>query len=166
MQRSLIYLILAGSSISAQRAFIMSSLTLIAIIIDRNASPMRSIGLTALTLMLLTPESILSASLQMSLAACMCLVAVFEFSKKLCSRIGYDSYFKKALNYAVSITLSTLTAGLATAPFVIYHFNQFSTYSVLMNLVAIPLSDFIIMPLGLITMLMMPFHVHGHLLNF
>lgn len=49
----------------------------------------------------------------------------------------------------LSITISTLVAGLATAPFVINDFNQFFTYSILANILAIPLSDFFIMPIGL-----------------
>lgn len=151
------YLLIAGSPISAQRAFVMSSITLIAIILDRNASPMRSIAIAALVLMILTPESIMSASLQMSLAACICLVATFDVSKKICERIGFDSQIKRILTYCTSIVVATLAAGLATAPYVIYHFNQFSTYSILTNLFAIPLSDFLIMPLGLAAMVAMPF---------
>ena len=61
--------------------------------------------------------------------------------------------------YVVSVIFCTLVAGFATTPFVIYHFNQFSTYSVLTNLVAIPLADFAIMPLSALSVLLMPLHL-------
>jgi hypothetical protein len=57
------------------------------------------------------------------------------------------------------ISFSTLVAGLATSPYVIYHFNQFSTYSILTNIVAIPLSDFVIMPLSIVALILMPLHL-------
>ncbi len=41
-------------------------------------------------------------------------------------------------------------------PFIIYHFNQISSYSLIANLLCVPLSDFIIMPLGMIGLLLMP----------
>ena len=39
----------------------------------------------------------------------------------------------------------------------IYHFNNFSTYSLLANIFAVPLTDFVIMPLGIITILTLPY---------
>ncbi len=156
---SFLYLLLAGSPVSAQRAFVMSALVLIAIILDRNASPMRSIAISAIIILLITPEAIMSASLQMSYAACIALIASFEISKRIFITEGRHSFskLKKVSLYFASVTFASLVAGLATAPFIIYHFNQFSTYSLLTNILSVPLSDFYIMPLGMIALLLMPF---------
>jgi competence protein ComEC len=155
---SFLYLLLAGSPVSAQRAFIMSTLVLLAIILDRNASPMRSIAISAIILLLITPEAIMSASLQMSYAACIALIASFEISKRIFATEGRHKFsgLKKVSLYFASVTFASLVAGLATAPFIIYHFNQFSTYSLLTNILSVPLSDFYIMPLGMIALLLMP----------
>lgn len=158
---SLFYLLIAGSPLSAQRAFVMSTIVLAAIILDRRTSPMRSIAIAATIILLLTPEAVLSASLQMSFAASIALVTSFNLSSiffNISNRVGILS---KALHYFIRITISTLVAGIATSPFIIYHFNQFSTYSVLSNLIAIPLADFIIMPAGIIAMLLMPFSLES-----
>lgn len=145
---SYFYLLIAGSPVSAQRAFMMSSFVLFGLVIDREITPIRSISVAAFIILLLMPESLISASLQMSFAACYSLIAFYNFLKhRKLSRY-------KIIDYAFKITLSTVVAGSATAPFVIYHFYQYSTYSVLTNIIAIPLSDFIIMPLlmaGLVT---------------
>jgi competence protein ComEC len=115
---------------------------------------MRSITTAAIIILLLTPENLFTPSLQMSFAACIALISGFAAttrllkpSGKLKSKIGF---------YFLSIVISTLLAGTATTPFVIYHFNQFSTYSLITNLFAIPLTNFIIMPLGVASLLLMP----------
>jgi competence protein ComEC len=158
---SYIYLELAGSPVSAQRAFIMSSLVLLAILLDKNASPMRSIAISAILILLVTPETLLSASLQMSFAACIALIAGFELSNKfIISRPQIQNKFiNKIVGYFISIIFASFVAGLATAPFVVYHFQQFSTYGILTNIFAVPLSDFFIMPLGMLGLLLMPFHL-------
>ena len=56
----------------------------------------------------------------------------------------------------LNISFSTVVAGIFTAPFIIYHFHQFSTYSLLANLISIPLTDFFLMPLGMIGLALMP----------
>jgi len=155
---SFIYLLLAGSPVSAQRAFMMSSLVLLAIVLDRNASPMRSIALSAIVILLVTPETIMSASLQMSYAACIALIASFDLSKNLFfsqNKIS-DRRAVKVIKYFLTLTFASLVAGMATAPFVVFHFNQFSTYSILTNMICVPLADFIIMPFGMIALVLMP----------
>ncbi|MCE2992312.1 MAG: ComEC family competence protein [Candidatus Jidaibacter sp.] len=151
---SFFYLIIAGAPISAQRAFIMSSLTLFAIIIDRKSNPMRSVATAAIIILLLTPENLFTPSLQMSFAACISLIAGYAATTNL-----LKAYSSKFGGYILGIVISTLLAGSATTPFVIYHFNQFSTYSLITNLFAIPLTNFIIMPLGVASLLLMPINL-------
>lgn len=153
---SFIYLLISGSPVSAQRAFVMSSLVLSAIVFDRNSTPMRSIAISAIIILLITPEALMGASLQMSFAACVALIASYEVSTKFFAHKFGRSFIAKSTIYITSVTFSTLVAGAATAPFIIYHFNQFSTYSILANILCVPLSDFFIMPFGMISMLLMP----------
>ncbi|MFQ5958013.1 MAG: ComEC/Rec2 family competence protein, partial [Alphaproteobacteria bacterium] len=62
------YLLLAGTTIPTQRAFLMSGLVIVAILFDRTAVSMRSVAWAAVAVLLLRPESLLSASFQMSFA--------------------------------------------------------------------------------------------------
>ena len=52
--------------------------------------------------------------------------------------------------------LTTVVAGLATAPFAIYHFNRFALYSVAANLIAVPLTGLWIMPWAIAAFILMP----------
>ena len=50
-----------------------------------------------------------------------------------------------------------MVAGLATAPFALYHFNRFALYGVAANLIAVPLTGLWIMPWAIAAFAMMPF---------
>ena len=52
---------------------------------------------------------------------------------------------------------SSLIAGSSTAIFIIYHFNNYSHYSVFSNLASAPIVSFLIMPGVVMTFLLMPF---------
>ena len=80
---SYFYLLIANAPISAQRAFTMTTLFLIGILIDRETHPVRTIGFATLVILLITPEALLSASLQMSFSACLSLIYGFKLLKKI-----------------------------------------------------------------------------------
>ena len=53
--------------------------------------------------------------------------------------------------------LTSLVAGLATAPYGIFHFQRVAPYGLLANLAAMPAVSFLVMPFGLLGVLLMPF---------
>lgn len=52
---------------------------------------------------------------------------------------------------------SSFIAGSSTAMFVVYHFNNYSHYSVVSNLISAPIVSFLIMPGVVLTFLLIPF---------
>jgi competence protein ComEC len=52
-------------------------------------------------------------------------------------------------------------ASLATAPFALFQFNRVATFGIVANLIAVPLTAFWIMPLGLLGLLVLPFGLAG-----
>tara|TARA_R100000005_G_scaffold96671_1_gene85822 strand:+ start:184 stop:2289 length:2106 start_codon:yes stop_codon:yes gene_type:complete len=141
------YLFVSGMSASAMRAFIMASAVLLAICFDRRALSLRMVALAAILILLLYPESLISASFQMSFAAVFALISLYEFAGQPLGRYARrGGYARRALVYIVGVGLTTLVAGLATAPFAIYHFGQVAVYSILANLMAVPLMGIWVMP--------------------
>ena len=57
---------------------------------------------------------------------------------------------------------TTLLAGFATAPIAAYHFHQTQTFAVATNLIAVPLSNLVVMPAALAAFLMMPFSLEAY----
>lgn len=156
---SLAYLLISGMEVAAVRSFIMTSMIIFAIIIDRTSNPIRAIALAATIILLISPENIIHPSFQMSFAAVLALIACFEFFKKLQFDFSEFNIIQKFLFYILGSCFSSLVAGLATTPFALYHFSQSSNYSILANLLAVPITSFWLMPGVVLTFLLYPFHL-------
>lgn len=152
------YLLLSGARVPTQRAFFMIAIVMLAVLLDRQAISMRLVSWAAIVILALQPESLLSASFEMSFAAVVALIAVYE-------EVGprFSTYYRRFGRigrgglYLLGIALTTLVAGGATAPFAAYNFHTFNGYGVVANLIAVPITGFWIMPWALVTLLAMPF---------
>ena len=63
--------------------------------------------------------------------------------------------------YLVGVSVTTLVASAATTPLAAFHFQTIPTYGVLANLLAVPLTSFLVMPAGMIGLLLMPLGLEG-----
>ncbi len=150
------YLLLAGSPIPAQRSFIMVAFIFVAIFIDRKGISVHALAWAATFILLLFPEAMLGASFHMSFAATLAIIAFYE-------RFGYlvykpDQSIVRRFWFAfLGIAFTSLVATLATAPFVIHHFNRLQTWGILANMAVVPLAYFVIMPGVVLSFLLMPF---------
>jgi len=154
--------LLAGATVPTQRAFVMTGLILLAVILDRRGISMQLVAWAATVVLLLRPEAILSVSFQMSFAAAIALVATYEvIGDRFRRALGDYGLRRRLAIYLTGILLTTLVAQLATAPFAIFHFNQIATFSVVANLIAIPVAAFWVMPLIVVAFALMPFGLDG-----
>lgn len=152
------YLFVSGMSISAVRAYIMISAMFLAICFDRTALSFRMVVIAAIVILLLFPESLTTASFQMSFAAVFALISFYEIvGGKLGQFARSGGIIRRLFAYVLGVVLTSLIAGLATAPFAIYHFGQFATYSLFANLIAVPIMGLWVMPWAIIAFLMLPF---------
>jgi len=150
-----IYLSLAGYPIPAERAFIMVAFLFTAIMIDRRGITLRTLAIAAILILLVFPESLFGASFQMSFAATLAIVALFERFGKSLQSTGI-SWWHSATRHGLGIVATSLVATLATSPFVLYHFNRFALFGLLANMVVVPLATFIIMPGMVLSLILMP----------
>lgn len=154
---SFMYLLLTGQQIAATRAFIMTSFLIAAFSFGRGNMPMRSLAAAACVILVLHPEYALHPSFQLSFVAVIALISGFELfqrhQSKILTPIGGVAY--KIKLFVLSNLYSSLIATIATAPIVIYHFHIISNYTLLANLLAIPLMSFFIMPLVLLSFFLM-----------
>lgn len=147
-----IYLALSGASIATQRAFIMVSIMLLAVMFEQRAISLRSVAIAASVILLLAPQTLISPGFQMSFAATVALVAVFG-----CLRDNRLFYLKnKFLRGVGSLVLSSMVAGAATAPFGAAHFNQLAHYGLLANFLSVPVMGFVVMPGALLAAVLSP----------
>ncbi len=152
-----LYLVLSGFGIPAQRAFIMISLVMGAILIDRTALSMRTVALAASLILLITPEALLGPSFQLSFAAVVGLIAGYEtWRNPLTAWVVRGGMGRKFILYGGGLAFTSFLATLATLPFTIYLFHRFSLHAVEANLVAVPLTSLVIMPSAFLSCLLAP----------
>lgn len=154
---SFVYLLLTGMQIAATRAFIMTTIVMLSIILERQPFPLRSLSLACFIILTLNPEYAIQPSFQLSFIAVLSLLIGYEFyvsSKNLLGRSR--GIFASIKLYLYANIYSSLIASLATSPVVMYHFYVYSNYSVLANLVAVPIVSFILMPFGVLAFVLYP----------
>lgn len=147
-----LYLLLAGMTIPTQRAFLMALVAMMAIIIDRTPISLRLVAFSALVILAFRPESLLSASFQLSFAAVTALVSVYETTwlQRLNALSRKTLLFRFGL-YFLFLSLTTVVASAATTPLAWHHFGHVAPYGLLGNLLAIPVMAFVVMPLLILT---------------
>ncbi|MFD2182893.1 ComEC/Rec2 family competence protein [Rhodoplanes azumiensis] len=161
------YLILSGAEVATQRAFVMTAIVLAGVMLDRRAVTLRTLAVAALAVMLLTPEAVVHPSFQMSFAATLALVAVYEkgmpwLAAAPRSQLGARLALWGARE-VVALIVASLVAGLATTIFAAYHFHRVAPYGVLANLGAMPVVSGFVMPVGIVALVVMPFGFDGPL---
>lgn len=155
------YFLISGLQIAALRAFIMVAFVIFAVILDREEDSKRSVCFAAFFILLVLPESVFQPSFQMSFSAVLILVTSYEFYVKKNHKIERsNSIFSKIWRYFCGVFLSSLAAGLATSMSVIFHFGNYSNYSVIANLLAAPIVSIVIMPAVMLTFLLLPIGLH------
>ena len=159
------YLALSGASVPTQRAFVMIGVALVAVFVDRPAITLRALALAAAIVLVLRPVSLLDAGFQMSFAATAALIAGYEALRRWqlaretprAERSWAAWGMRAAGVYIGGMILTSLLAGSATAPFAAFHFNRTAPYSLLANLLALPVMSVWITPAACMAGLLAPF---------
>ncbi|ODN71159.1 ComEC/Rec2 family competence protein [Methylobrevis pamukkalensis] len=163
------YLAVSGMSVATQRSAIMTALVLVAVILGRSAINLRLVAVAALLVLLIAPEAALDPGAQMSFAAVAALISAYEwFAARLRSQQqkspqgGFVSEGPRRLwRFVGGLMLTSLIAGLATAPIAAWHFDRVSPLGLVANLLAVPLVTFVIMPAAVLAGLAMPTGLEG-----
>jgi competence protein ComEC len=157
---TLFYVLLAGAPVPAVRAFIMTSMFLLAVILDRTAISLPPVAWAAVVVLLVSPEELIGPSFQMSFAAVVALVAAYEATQTW--RLHWRAqagWGRRAALYLVGSVFTSLIATLATGPYSIYHFNRIAAYGVFANMTAVPLTGLWVMAWAVLAVILMPFRM-------
>jgi competence protein ComEC len=142
------YLMLADFPIPAIRAYVMIGLIFLGIILFKQADALRSLMLAAVLLLLYNPLNILDVGFQLSFIATYGLIIAYRRISRFNAYVrgrGVNLIMRIGV-YLANIIFSSFVAGMITAPFVLFHFGIFSSYSILGNMLTLPLISFIVMP--------------------
>ncbi len=159
----LFYAVIAGFSLPTMRAVIMVIVFLVALILDRERDIYNTMAIAALVILLIAPTSILDASFQLSFAAILAIVFITPRLRMIFKREdtletilmgkSVSLRIKEKISYILMVSIA---AFLGTAPIVAYHFRLLPIVGSVANLVIVPLIGFLVVPLGLMAVSLIP----------
>lgn len=142
------YTLLTGAQVPTVRSCVAALLILGGIALGRDAISIRLIATGALIVLLFRPEALAGASFQMSFAAVTAIVALHStaWARRLFQRREEGRIARLAREVA-TLVATGLAVEIALMPLALFHFHRSGLYGVGANIVAIPLTTFVIMPL-------------------
>ncbi|MFZ1079564.1 MAG: ComEC/Rec2 family competence protein [Methylovirgula sp.] len=173
------YDVLTGSRVGTERALIMTSILLAAVLVDRQSLSMRNLALAAALVIAFQPEALLSASFQLSFAAVAALVAVYESRAAFATERRVADFgpapaaitkawkerialLRERLGYGpAALLFATFCATSATASFMAYNFHELSPYVLIGNPLTLLIIELFAVPGALLGTLLYPLGLDG-----
>jgi competence protein ComEC len=156
------YTLLTGAEVPTVRSCIAALLVLAGIAIGREALTLRLLAVAALAVLILWPESLMGPSFQLSFAAITAIIAFHDHPRIrdfLARR--EEGLPMRAGRFLAGLVLTGLAVELALLPIGLYHFHKAGIYGALANILAIPLTTFVIMPMEALALLLDPIGLGG-----
>lgn len=133
------YALITGLSPSIMRSALMISFVIFGELIHRKGFTLNSIAASAFAILLVNPNNLFAMGFQLSYGA---VIGIVLLQKPIYNLLFFKN---KLLDRAWEITAVSLAAQVATMPFTVYYFNQFTPYFWLSNLLLTPLSFVVIL---------------------
>lgn len=141
------YTLLTGAEVPTVRSCIAAIFVLIGMALGREALTLRLVATGALIVLLLWPEALIGPSFQLSFAAITAIVALHDAPRvQRWFAIREEGRFRRLMRAFAALLLTGIVVEIALMPVALFHFHKAGVYGALANLVAIPLTTFVIMP--------------------
>ena len=149
------YTLLTGSEVPTVRSCVGALLVLAALVLGREPLSLRMLAVAAFVVLLLWPESLAGPSFQMSFAAVLAIVALSTAGpvrRFLAPR--EETLVIRLLRHLVMLLITGVVIEFVLMPIGFFHFHRAGIYGALANIVAIPLTTFVVMPLVAFSLLL------------
>lgn len=148
-----IYSLLAGANTPVIRALIMVTVFMAALCADKRKSLFIPLALAALLILIWDPNSLFTASFQLSFMAVASIALVSPFLAKLVTDEERNQTFSKRmrsrlLHFILAALTVSMAATIGTAPLLLYYFNRISLVGPAANLLVESLICLWSLPLG------------------
>jgi competence protein ComEC len=141
------YTLLTGSEVPTIRSLVAALLVLLAFTLGREALTLRLVAAGALFVLCIWPEALIGPSFQLSFAAVTAIVALHNQPMVMRFLARSDEpLLLRWLRSLAGLLLTGIAVELALMPIALFHFHQSGIYGAAANIIAIPLTTFIVMP--------------------
>ncbi|MEW5909209.1 MAG: DNA internalization-related competence protein ComEC/Rec2 [Thermodesulfobacteriota bacterium] len=154
-----VYGVLSGMSPSTQRALIMVSVFLFSVLFQKEQDILNTLAVAALVILIIHPPALFSISFQLSFSAVFFIIHGLLKTRIVHSpETGYRERgrMNRIRTGLVSFFLVSIYATLGTFPLILHHFNLVSLISPMVNMIVVPIIGFLVVPLGLLSVLVFP----------
>ncbi len=138
------YAVFSGFSPSTQRAYIMITAFVCALVFEREKDLVSSLFTAAIIILLIDSAALFSISFQLSFSAVLFIISGFSIVNPILIKCK-----NRFVAHFASLVLVTFFAGLGTLPLTAYYFHTISHVQLFSNIIAVPVVGFIVLPLGL-----------------
>jgi len=148
------YTLLTGAQVPTIRACVAALLVLVALMMGRSAITLRMVAAGALFVLIFWPEALVGPSFQLSFAAVTAIIALHDHPRiKALFMLREENMLRRTGRFLFSLFLTGLVVEIVLMPIALYHFHKAGLYGALANIIAIPLTTFVIMPLEAMALL-------------
>ncbi|WP_066515579.1 ComEC/Rec2 family competence protein [Sphingobium cloacae] len=149
------YTLLTGAEVPTVRSCVAALLVLGGLALGRDAITLRLVATGALIVLCLWPEALIGPSFQMSFAAVVAIIALSEHPRFRAFAAARDENPWRKTGRAVTVLLLTgFAVELVLAPIAFFHFHKAGMLGAFANIIAIPLTTFVVMPLEALALLL------------
>ncbi|MDF0672796.1 MAG: DNA internalization-related competence protein ComEC/Rec2 [Nitrospira sp.] len=150
-----LYALLAGAELATMRSLVMITLAMITMWLGYERHLGHAMAVALLAILLHDPRAIFDISFQLSFLSVLVMVRMIVLTKSWdTDGAGADGRLRDRFMRHVLTALSMSTAvTVATFPMVAFYFNQVPWMGIVTNLIAIPFTGIILVPLGLLAAL-------------
>jgi competence protein ComEC len=142
------YTLLTGAEVPTVRSCVGAILVLIALALGREPLSLRMVAVAVFLVLLLWPESLVGPSFQMSFAAVIAIIALHSAAPiRAFLAPREEGWVMWTARRTAMLLLTGVVIELALMPIVLFHFHRAGVYGAMANVVGIPLTTFVTMPL-------------------
>lgn len=141
------YTVLTGAEVPTIRSCIAALLVLGGLALGREAISLRLVAAGCVMILIFWPEALVGPSFQMSFMAVAVIVALMETRWfRNMTQARDENIPRKTARIMISLFITGIAIELALMPIALHHFHQAGLLGAAANLIAIPLTTFVIMP--------------------
>jgi competence protein ComEC len=147
-----LYALLAGAELATMRSLVMITLAMIATWLGYERHLGHAMAVALLAILLHDPRAIFDISFQLSFLSVLAMVRMIIItpSSANADAAGGDSHLRdRLMSHAFQVLLMSGAVTVATLPLVMLYFNQVPWMGIMTNLIAVPFTGIILVPLGL-----------------
>ncbi len=146
-----VYALLAGAELATMRSLVMITLAMIAMWLGHERHLSHAMAVALLVILLHDPRAIFDISFQLSFLSVLAMVRMIAITTSAnADLIGNDSQLRdRLMSHALNALSMSGAVTVATLPLVVFYFNQVPWMGIMTNLMAVPFTGIILVPLGL-----------------